>query len=128
MRHRAHENSIANGIGFIGGQPPFLTGQLISAKLTIKNPTAKALTYNIRLSLGSNIIGSFAELTVQPGAQVDTAVLSGTAPATAGTYPVYLDVNAGGDDLPTMQAGTVVVNAPQPPETPDIDIVSVVWL
>ena len=115
------------GIGYIGGQPPFVTDQAIQVKLTVKNPSTEALTYIIKLSLGFNLVGTFPSLTIQPGLQVDTEILSGTAPATAGTYPVYIDVNAGGEDLARLQAGTVVVNAPVAP-TPDITIVSLTWL
>lgn len=103
---------IYKDIGVIfGGQPPFIPGQGISVKLAIKNPTAAALTYVIMLSLGSNVIGTFPPITVQPGVTADTAVLTGVAPA-AETYPIYVDVTVDGILLTHLQIGTVVVSEP----------------
>jgi len=120
-------SEIGSGIGYIGGQPPFTPGQSISVILTVRNPTTIALSYSIRLSLGGYIIGTFQSLTVQPGATVTTATLNGAAPSAAGTYPVYVDVVAGGEVLAQRQVGSVTVNAP-PAVVPDVQIVSLTWL
>lgn len=120
-------DQIGGSIGYIGSQPPFITGQTISVKLTIKNPTAEALVYVISMLLGAHSIGTFPSITVQPGATVNTAVLTGVAPALAGVYPIYIGVTVGNEDMPQMLAGSVTVNEPAV-VVPDVEIVSLTWL
>ena len=114
------------GIGFVGGQPPFITGQVINPSLTVKNPTGEVMAYAMSLYLGSVLIGTFSA-TVQPGQTQDVGPATGTAPSQAGVYPAILKVTANGESLDDMNLGNVQVNSPAP-EAPDIQIVSLTWL
>ena len=114
------------GIGFIGSQPPFTVGQAISCQVGIRNPTTIAITYALTLSLGSNLIGAFPSVTVQPGASATIGPVSGVAPA-AGTYYIYIGGTGNGQALTAQMAGQVVVNTAVI-VVPDLQIVSLTWL
>jgi hypothetical protein len=92
--------------------PQFSPGETRTAKVTMRNPTGKAFDYTGFLYMGTELT-VMAEVSFHLEAgeekQVDFSV---TMPSVAGTYPVYIGVFSGGQNIALYRATEDVVISP----------------
>ena len=94
--------------------PQFSAGETRTAKVTMRNPTGKAFDYTGFLYMGTNL-AVMAEVSFHLDAGQEKEVLfSVTMPSVAGTYPVYVGVFSGGQNIALYKATEDVVISPPP--------------